>query len=244
MKAHWFDPNLNPYVDDLLRLYAAPQSRYTDNELRAMANVIAGKLYEVSDLDRFSMHWGPYALERYHAKSGSVGFEVLFDTVRPRDLSIRRMRSRRNGRLIVLFVGRHGVVEIFNDFAHRLDIESIGQIARAIEAGQSIEIRRQPSAITLRNDSESVRDYDGGFSAPRAQSQLERSGTGGGSQRGDSIGTFGRRDGGGRGRDGGGGDGDGEEMPASGRGGVGELMNHPVLFGIAPEDFASLLEEV
>jgi hypothetical protein len=43
--SHRFDPNTNPFADDLLRLGVAPASRFTAGERRIFARILAGKIY-------------------------------------------------------------------------------------------------------------------------------------------------------------------------------------------------------
>ncbi|CAG9234833.1 hypothetical protein [Burkholderia vietnamiensis] len=223
---HSFDPDSNPYAADLLKLSRVPEARYTDAERRALARIIASKLYQVSLVEPYETDWRYGAWVSESASGRFIDIDVLFDSEFSK-LDPWRYRDIRK-QLIVLSVGRHGVIELFNGQTRHDVFELVKQaIARIASDGESDE-RTNERRIPHRNDDKAAADYERGATV---ESGIDWNSDGAGGQNG-----------GGRGGDGGGDNPDGP--PGSGRGGVKEVINHPVLFSAAPEILDAILRKI
>lgn len=223
---HSFDPDSNPYAEDLLKLSRIPEARYTDAERRALARIVASKLYQVSLIEPYETDWRYGAWVSAGAPGPFVDIDVLFDSELSK-LDPTRYRDIRK-QLIVLSVGRHGVIELFNGQTRHDVFELVKQaIARIGFDGEGDE-RKNDRRIPHRNDDKAAADYERDATV---ESGIDQSSDGAGGQNG-----------GGRG-----GDGDGDNPvgpPGSGRGGVEEVINHPVLFSAAPEILDAILRQI
>ena len=234
-----FDPNTNPYADDLLRLRFAPLQRYTHIERIALGRVIAAKLYDLVPDFYFSFTRRP--LWRNLADDNPVELHLVFDDAVNASKLYQRLQ-RYDGlpllQLIILVAGHGGVVEVFNGLRHDLSPE---YLAIALDAMRGTGVRNLPEqedAVQARDDRDAASDYAG---APRQEGRARgdvgdgrRNGGGGGADRNDR--------GNGGGGDGGGDDGDGPRG-TSGSGGVSELVNHPVLFTVDRQVYNAILDE-
>ncbi|GEM_PF-6081049 len=221
-----FDPNTNPYADDLLRLALAPPSRFSKQERRAMGSILAGKLYGLGISTR---SW--YFLDHDEAHFlgsdvwGIVAIVLIFDDENDEwtlERMLRRLGYRKAAdQMIVLSVGAAGVIEIYNG-PWITAVSSIRNASNSIWNADDAPRYPTEGDIPAGSDAELSRDYLG----------QDRGGGGEGDD--------------GRGGDGGGNDGvpPGGEGGSSGAGGVGELLNHPVLFSIERRHFDAILRQV
>ena len=216
-----FDPNTNPYADDLWRLALAPPSRFSPRERKTMGHILAGKLYGLVTWRQGRLTYNLANVQfRGKRMREVVALVLLFDD----ELDYRTLestaeavaRSNRADMVIVLNAGATGVVEIYygswGDAAFRSILEMPKHI-RSLEDSARYETQRP---LPHPGDAELRRAYLGHD-----------------------------RGGGGRG-DGGGNDGvpPGGEGGSSGAGGVGELLNHPLLFSIERDHFDAILRQV
>lgn len=218
-----FDPNTNPYADDLLRLGLAPLSRFSAEERRAIGYVLAGKLYGLESW-RFRLVYPILPGVRFRSPYSKdvIAMALLFDRERvgyDLDVIERRLaRPYHADTLIALNVGATGLAEIYNG---PWMPDAIGRIRSALERNW--------------------RGWDEGVSTfeeviPALSDEALRSN------------YLGRGDGamGGGGGEGGGNDGvpPGGDDNMPGAGGTGELLNHPVLFSIDRAALDAILEQV
>ena len=225
-----FNPNTNPYVDDLLRLNMIPSTRFTLQERRLSAVMLAGKLYGLENRRR----WDGFYFFNVQKKL-RVAIDVVFETELPDLLETRRYFDRFEGyrlktHLILLRVGASGVSELFNDKFGSTTRETILRAVRQPERAAAI-LEAGSDAIPARPDEAVSREYFG-----QGPNEPNRSG--------GRMGGSGE----GRGRDGGGGGGgptggDGGNSEGSGAGGTRELLNHPVLFSVDHETLAAILDQ-
>jgi len=223
---HSFDPDSNPYAEDLLKISRVPETRYTNAERRALARIVASKLYQVSLIEPYETDWRYGAWVSQVAPGPFIDIDVLFDSDLGK-LDPERYRDIRK-QLIVLSVGRHGVIELFNGQMRDDVFELVQQaIARIARDGRSDE-RTNDRRILHRNDDMAADEYG---SDSTVDTGIEPNGGGAG-----------RQNGGGRGGDG---DGNGPDgPPGSGRSGVAEVINHRVLFSAAPEILDAILSQI
>lgn len=218
-----FDPDTNPYADDLLRLSLAPPGRYSDVERLALARIIASKLYKVTLVEPHYTDWG-FSTWASEIRDGNfVEIDVLFDSdLTKLALPFRSERYERiQNTLIVLSIGTNGVVELFNGAPDRSISERVWRAIKQMYANENGDISSQFDAVPRRSDDEAAGNYLG---------------DGGASGHGNGAG----------GEGGGGGPGGGGDAPngVPGSGGVGELINHPVLFTVERHIFDAILEQV
>ncbi|WP_144023113.1 hypothetical protein [Burkholderia sp. AU15512] len=223
---HSFDPDSNPYAEDLLQLSRAPQLRYSEAERRALARIVASKLYQISLVEPYETDWRFGDWKNEIASESFLDIDVLFDS----DLiELDPMRYRDiKSQLIVLSVGQNGVIELFNG---KTNVDVFEWVQRAIQrigddkwSGE----RTDDGRIPHRSDEAATADYRG---ESAVENGFDRNGGG-----------TGGRNGGGRG---GNGDGDSPDgPPGSGRGGVAEVINHPVLFSADPEILDAILRQI
>jgi uncharacterized membrane protein YgcG len=217
-----FNPDTNPYADDLMRLGLAPLERYSYEERYALARLIASKLYKISFKPPYHADAG-FSSWHSDAHSGrTVEIGVIFNS----DLEQHRLSRPEDlyghdQLLIVLDIGKNGVVEVFNGVSDEGTFDQVRKAIASVRNGEYGGLADGPNATPPRTDSEVVDDYEGNREANRAN-------RGGG------------RDGGGGGSDGGG----GALGNASGSGGTGELINHPILFAVEEDTFDAILERV
>lgn len=224
-----FDPNENPYADDLLRLSLAPPGRYSRMERLAMACIIASKLYRGLSDDFFVSSEDGCIFWRHRFLPNRIRLATLFeDDVESHGLLIDNV-FRWTEFTIVLYVGSNGVIEIFNDAAGGSIPHDVMAAYKQIRAGEYVEAFDRPGAVPYRPDGEAASDYEGNRDA-----QVRRR------DRDDY------RNGNGRGGAGGGGSngGNGNAGKIPGSGGVGELINHPVLLSVEQDMFDSIMEQV
>lgn len=219
-----FDPNKNPYADDLLRLSRVPKSRFTTRERHLSACMLAGKLYglEVGLESRF--YWLAYEFDwrengplLFTANNRRVWVEVIFESAPPdrrlRDLEYFEnliARDGLEGQVLVLNVGTNGVRELHN-----------GKWKKS----WSLDIIA--ARLLLPNGRGSLDDQDSDSIPPMSDEEASSAYFGSGDN-GDGGGL--RRGGGGGGGGNGGGEDGGRGDQTPGAGGVRELLNHPVLF--------------
>lgn len=223
-----FDPNKNPYADDLLRLYHAPSQRYTQTEKRVLARILASKLYQVqlTDQNYVDWHYGDWVID--DTKPGrKVDFDVLFDT----DLKDIEQTSHLHGytgddhapphhSLIILAVGVHGVTELYNGKLGEHVVNALRHAAEQLadpEGSENRSDRENEAAVPPRSDDEAAKLYAG----------TEQ----GGGNRGGGDGNGANN--GGNGPNGG-----------PGSGGVVEVLSHPVLFSVERDVFDAILEQI
>jgi hypothetical protein len=238
-----FDPDRNPYADDLLRLALTPAGRFSSAERLVIARILAGKLYEV-DHYRDAPFW--FIRSHRYLENGShrrVVIDVLFDEDFSDNRPVRRyLYGNRAAALVVVSVGKCGVVELYNapmkDLTYERLLKSYDQAADPeyepiAEGDGRVPVRADAAAASsyLGEDAEEGGRPSADFRDGRDQGGGDN--TGGGGASGDGGGTGG---GGPRGGDGGAGDG-------AGAGGTGELLEHPVLFSIDRDMFNSLLDQ-
>lgn len=232
-----FNPNKNPYADDLLRLSNAPKSRFTPRERYLSASLLAGKLYglELEPLHGINW-WSQYGHLFFQGNNRPVLAEVLFEseshTERLSELQYWASWAERyfgESHVLVLKAGHSGVSELHNG---QWDAsQSWDSIAAKFQLPDALGSSADPGSDSIppRSDEEASSAYFGGDTA--------QSGAGGG---GDDDGL---RRGGGDGGDGGfgrGNGGGGDQAP--GAGGVRELVNHPVLFTVDEDTLRAILE--
>jgi len=230
-----FNPNTNPYADEILRLVHVPKSRFTTLEKMTSAAIHGAKLYglEIWEQPRMFWRWPHGNLFTIpHGSNSPVWVEVLFETekyeVTERLRDLKTIWSDWLGdeferiQLIALKAGNNGLIELYNGqwWGH----DSLALIASRFAQDTVSDLEQSSSdPIPLRTDEESSAAYFG-------RSSIQ--GGGGG------------RDGGfgGGGGDGGSGGGDGPQGQAPGAGGVREMLNHPVLFSADKETLRAILE--
>lgn len=214
-----FDPNTNPYADDLIRLALAPATRYLQHERRALAEIMAIKLYQVNTHDRWPRDF-PYLYIGRDLNWHEVGIKVIFEFERDVAMEVISRDFVRYEELVVLSVGAQGVVEVFNGRPEGFERKKIKAALSSLWDGHRIEKDRGEGIVPIRSDKEAADDYQG---------RRGRDGSNGD----------------GNGGDGGDGDGDGPGpggMPGSG--GTRELINHPILFAVEPGVFDAIMEQV
>ncbi len=222
-----FDPNTNPYADDLLRLALAPKSRFSPRERRIMGHILAGKLYGLRPLGR-DWHF-PYRGVMYF-REGTRGRDVaiaLYFYDENEGWYLEMMAERvaymdAAVQMIIIGVGSSRVIELYNGPMGPAASSSIRNLSNHLPQEDDAPRAQTEGGFHPRSDAALTRDYLG----------HDRGGGG--------------EDGGGRGGDGGGNDGvpPGGEGGSSGAGGVGELLNHPVLFSIERRHFDAILRQV
>lgn len=215
-----FNQNTNPYADDLVRLSLAPPERYSPAERQTLARIIASKLYELTLEAPFETDLGYSRWRSATVGTDHVEIHVVFESepvpAQLYELTRHYFSSRP---LIVLSVGQSGVVEVFNGMS---DDSTIVHVKRAIETihnGGDVETTDRVGMIRRRNDAEAAGNYQGrsdGAWSNGNRGNLPPGGGGGGDIPGD--------------------------VPGSG--GVGELIDHPVLFSVEEQIFDSILAEV
>lgn len=82
-----FDPNLNPYADDLIRLSAAPHSRYSAQERTTLARIIASKLYRLTLVEPYYTDHGFSRWQSDRQPDTLVEIQVLQAATRSASLS-------------------------------------------------------------------------------------------------------------------------------------------------------------
>lgn len=213
-----FDPNKNPYADDLLRLAFAPSSRYRPNERRAMATIMAAKLYQV-ETHNYTPRWHPFLYHVATTDLSEIGIIVVFDSDEIQELRYAIHFFPRCDKLIVLSVGKRGVIEVFNGPTSDDNLKIISAaVARLREKGK-LDGETKEGVIPTRSDNEVADDYQG----KRGYDGASGGGGGDGGDGGDN----------GPGPD---------RIPGSG--GARELLNHPVLFAVEPDIFDAIMEQV
>lgn len=227
---HAFDHHTNPYAYDLVRLGSAPPGRYSHEERQTLGRIMASKLYHLNLNE-------PFYVDRFHSSwesdnqlyDHSVEIEVIFedDTVRDSAFASEMFRHREVPWIIV-GVGKRGVVELFNGV---LDVRNKERIIDAIENGSASKGADDSAnglSVVPRRDADCAAIY-------RGERNGGNDGDGGGNGRSGSNGGF---------------DGDppdgpgGPDGPGDGSGGVGEVMNHPVLFSVERDVFDAILMEI
>lgn len=224
--SHRFDPNTNPFADDLLRLGMAPSSRYSPRERQIFARILAAKIYGLRF--RGDVYYpGDWHWIRIDNDLHNVEIAVLFDSDFPTTaISTRFGGARDHLNLIVLTVGSKGVVEIFNGRWHAFAAEQMLREMDAMDSGEQATNEDADGRIPPRSDDELMRDYAGlGQNDPDRGPPRDGGGDGGGSDGGDGIPP-------------GGGDGG---FP--GAGGIRELLDHPVLLTVNEATFDEILEQ-
>lgn len=234
--AHIFNPNTNPIADDLLRLCLAPASRFTLLERRTIGRILAAKLYDTS-------LFAPRIAFRYLSGIGfkargqrPVSICLRFDSDSSPEHFIRRMPNPDAGMtVIVLSAGVNGVVEHFNGIWNASASQRFWNEITCADGAESVGLETDSEAVPRHSDDWIRRTYSGDTAAGRDRNRRAKSeGDGGGRGRG-----------GGEGGDGGGGRGEGSDGTggAPGRGGTGEILNHPVLFSTDAITFDAILEQ-
>lgn len=243
-----FDPDRNPYADDLLRLALTPAGRFSSSERLVIARVLAGKLYEV---DHYRS--APFMVVGSHRylENGSrrrVVIDVLFDDDFSDGRPLRRyLHGNKAAALVIVSVGKYGVVELYNASLRDLTYERIRK-----SYDQAADPEYEPTAegdgrVLVRADDIAASSYLGEDAEEDGRSSTSLRGgrdrgagdsTGGGGASGGGDGPGGDGPGGGGPGDDEGGAGDG-----AGAGGTGELLEHPVLFSIDRDIFNSLLDQ-
>lgn len=230
---HRFDPNVNPYADELLRLSLAPEQRFSAGERHLMAAIIGAKLYDL----------GPHALHtRFHAFVHPRGHVVR---LMPRDnQDWRRVVLRivfgdedwnyyadsiaidEGSTLIILYVGNQGVIELFNGFANDATLQALKQRMEQLQSREEHRDEENEGRIPALHDDEARRRWLGLFDgSPPDGAPPGHDGNGDGGD-GDIPGAGGS---------------DGTGGPG-GAGGTRELVHHPVLFSIDSAAFDAILE--
>lgn len=245
-----FDPNSNPYARDLHRLRSGLERRYTSLERVALGRVIAAKLYELEP--RFGHRFGQGRLFRNLVDDRPVELHVVFDdAIKAGRLHrrLRRYRTRPERQLIVLIIGDHGVAEVFNGFQGELEREGLARALDAMRGDGDAYSLPLEEVVPPRSDA-AAEDYfsvRGSSGEPRGETGNDRA-EGGTDRSGDNGRGSGnqRRDGGNNRGNGGNGDNDGTDGPGGtpGRGGAGELVNHPVLFAVERHVYDAILDEI
>lgn len=227
---HRFDPNVNPYADELLRLSLAPERRFNAPERHLMAAIIGAKLY---DLEPHALHARFYAFIYPHAHiirfaSGKaddrhdIAMHVMFesdDMQAPYPDSFVRDEG---STLIVLHVGDHGVIELFNGFMDDNTATVFAQRVARLKSGQELREERHEGSMPPLDDEEARRRWLG---LPPVDGPPGNDGNGGGGD-GNVPGA--------------GGDGPGD---TPGAGGTRELVHHPVLFSVDSDAIDAILEQ-
>jgi hypothetical protein len=165
-----FDPNKNPYADDLLSLRFALGQRYTPLEQVALGRVIAAKLYELAP-GYGRRFWGRQLWRNLGDGGTVVELHVVFnDAIKAGRLyrRLRRYRSWLDRQLIVLIVGNYGVVEVFNGSLRELDRESLAMALDAMRGTGDAYSSGREDAVRPRSDDNTVGDYLGNWVVPRA----------------------------------------------------------------------------
>jgi len=217
-----FNPNTNPYVEDLLGLEALPNSRFSQNERRLIGAIIVGKIYGLTLVPINFYDGYSRMLHRSGNNDQIVNVIVLFGSDRDKwkHQLFYRNRSLENRVLIVLGVTEDRAVELYNGrWEHRPYPDLFAAITEIYDG------RREPPIddkyrIAALSDEEAQQNY---------------SGNGGGNDRRDGGG-----DGGGGGNNAGGDDGN---AGGSGAGGITEVLTHPVLFSVDRTVFDNILAQ-
>jgi hypothetical protein len=221
-----FDPNKNPYADDLVRLALTPSTRYRPIERRALATIMATKLYQLEAREHWPLRYS-YQYIDPTSDPHTVDIAVIFDSDRVREIAeVIHHPYYFHDKLIVLSVGEKGVIEVFNGLASDAHPKKIRAAVVRLRESKTLDGDTEDGMVTeeaivpVRSDSEVADDYRG-----------KR-----------------RRDGSNDGGDGGGGGGGGDDGPGPegvpGSGGARELMNHPVLFAVESSVFDAIMEQV
>ncbi|WP_353099502.1 hypothetical protein [Stenotrophomonas lactitubi] len=258
---HRFDPNENPFVDDLLRLLDSARGRFSQGHLRALARVYVSRLYGVDQGGFLEVSRGqPEAQVR-------CSIRVVLDGD---DLSIREVggwirhehvhdSTPDHTRLVLVHVGTEGVTELFSGRRHvlrrHLYALAIGlgldfyrvlpewirhpALSAALDHAAAEGERVVPLDGAAARDAywRDDSDEDAGawehreYDPPRADTDDGRG------HHGDSGGGDGGDGEGPRGPDGGG-------QPGSGQGAVMEVLDHPVLFSADPQLLSDILEDL
>jgi hypothetical protein len=217
-----FDPNTNPYADDLLRLALAPATRYLPHERRVLADTVAAKLYQVKTRDYWPRGY-PYIYIDKHLGRRAVGITVVFEFEKDLEIDVDYQYFNRYDELVLLSVGVQGVVEVYNGPGKAFEPQKIEAALYSLWNGHCIDEDLGEGTVPIRSDNEIAGDYQG------------RKGRDG-------------ANGGGNGRDGGDGGDDGGDGPGPegipGGGGARELMNHPILFAVESDVFDAIMREV
>lgn len=273
-----FDPNKNPFVEDLLYLLGPPvrrfpywwhpsgpvEGRFSPGQFRALARIFLSRLYCVDQ--------GGY-LENPHVRgNGPVrcSVRVVLDgedgVLRQMLGSIRReQRSDRvpdDARVILVHVGFNGVTELFNGRREVL-VRGVSELFGDNDPDGDVDPGPYlwPLGAWMHGAMDSIVDPEGrvppldGPAARRAYWDDADAREGGAlspySYDPPRTNADGRRDrGDSGGGSGGGGDGEGpdgpddRDGPGPGRGGVMEVLDHPVLFSADPQLLADILENL
>jgi len=215
-----FDPNKNPYADDLIRLTITPSTRYRPSERRALATIIASKLYHVQEREHWPLR---YSYRYIDPMSGSLDIDivVIFDSDEIEKIAYLMRRYHIHDKLILLSIGENAVVEVFNGRASDVDPEKISAAVARLRENGTLDGNTGEGMVLVRSEDDLADDYRG---------KRRRDGSSGG-------------EGGGGGDGGDDGDGPGpNDIPGSG--GARELMNHPVLFAVESNVFDAIMEQV
>lgn len=259
---HQFDPNENPYVDDLLRLLASGRGRFSRAQIRALAHVYISRLYGV-DTGGF--------LEGVRTQSDEpvrCSVRVLLDgdvlsipqAVRWMELKQRYESAPDRTRLVVVHASTEGVTELFSGRRREL-APYLRDLAVALRRDSYVFL---PTLIrdAAMSGAQALADDEGGRVLPldgaAARNAYWRDDgdedTGAWEHHGYDLPPADTGDGSGRDGSGGGsgrgGDGEGPPGgddrggPGAGRGGVMEVLDHPVLFSADPQLLADILEDL
>ncbi len=255
---HQFDPNENPYVDDLLRLLDTLRGPFSRAQIRALARVYVSRLYGVDtggffEYARRQMGGLVRCSVRVVLDGDDLLLSQILQTTRGEQL---QGRLPYEARLVLVRVGYGGVIELFNGRRsvfedslrelgfdidpRRRDVIHAHDLFRVMARLGDEEGRVLPLDGTTYWDAHWLGDAgdDAGawehreYDPPPADTDNGR-------------GRYGGSDGGGRGGDGEGPQGpDDRGGPGSGRGGVMEVLDHPVLFSADPQLLADILEDL
>ncbi|HGM7334425.1 TPA: hypothetical protein ACKQCJ_000729 [Stenotrophomonas maltophilia] len=274
---HRFDPNENPFVEDLLRLlgrrrrgflYWHPSDpvvgRFSPGQFRAIARIFLSRMYGVDQ--------GGYLNNAHVWRGGPVRCSVRVVLDDENGFLLRTLGSIRreqmsglvpdDARVVLVHVGLGGVTELFsgrrdvlvrgvselsgdNDpdgdvdrglYRWPLDAWMYGAMDSLVDPEGRVPPLDGPAARHAYWDD--ADDWEGGalsaysYDPPRTHAEGRR-------DRGDSGGGSG---------DGGDGEGprgpDDRDGPGAGRGGVMEVLGHPVLFSADPQLLADILEDL
>ncbi|MGH8783125.1 hypothetical protein [Paraburkholderia sp.] len=234
-----FDPDRNPYADDLLRLALTPAGRFSSSERLVIARVLAGKLYEVSHFRDAPFMFVGSRRYRENGSGRGVVIDVFFDDDFSNGIPSRRyLYSNKAAALIILCVGKYGVVELYNAAVKDLTYERIWEFYDQADDPEFEPIVESDGRVPVRADDAAASSYlgedaeEGGRPWADLRGGRDRGG-------GDNTGGGGASGGG----DGTGGGGEGGVGDGAGAGGTGELLDHPVLLSIDRDIFNSLLDQ-
>ncbi|MDT3486968.1 hypothetical protein [Stenotrophomonas maltophilia] len=275
---HRFDPNENPFVEDLLRLLGPRRrgfpyrrhpsdpvkGRFSPAQFRALARIFLSRLYGVDQ--------GGYVKNAHVWHDGPVRCSVRVVLDDEDEFLLQTLGSIRreqmsglvpdDTRLVLVHVGSDGVTELFSgrrDVLVRSLIELFGDKDPYREFDR--EPHRRPLGAWMNDVMDSIVDpegrvppldgveardaywgdisYDEDDAWPRHRYEPPR-----------AVANDGRGRHGGSGDGGDGGDGEGprgpddRDGPGAGRGGVMEVLGHPVLFSADPQLLADILENL